>query len=61
MTILMIVRPLPSQVVSLLIDRGAALEATDKDGNTALMLAAKEGNKKTVALLLARGADASKI
>jgi uncharacterized protein len=47
-------------MAAMLLDRGAALEATGtRDGRTALMMAAKNGKQEVVALLLARGADAS--
>jgi ankyrin repeat protein len=45
---------------SLLIDRGARLDAVNDKGETALMLAAGAGNEKLVKLLLDKGADAQK-
>jgi ankyrin repeat protein len=44
-------------VVDLLLARGAALDATDNRGRTALMIAAALGDGSTVALLLQRCAD----
>ena len=43
--------------VSLLLDLGATPNATDKDGQTALMFAAQDGNPACTALLLRAGAD----
>jgi uncharacterized protein len=45
---------------SLLIDRGARLDAVNDKGETALMLAAGAGNEKLVKLLMEKGADAQK-
>lgn len=44
-------------VVSLLIDRGAALDARAPNGTTPLMVAAQHGPEEAVLLLLERGAD----
>jgi hypothetical protein len=44
--------------VEALLKAGADLEASDKDGRTALMLAAQYGRADTVRLLLAKGAKA---
>jgi ankyrin repeat protein len=46
-------------LVELLVDRGADVNARDGDGWTPLNLAAHEGVPETVAFLLARGADPS--
>ncbi len=40
-----------------LLNAGALVDAADKDGNTALILAATEGRKEVVRLLLARNAN----
>ena len=45
------------RVVDVLLTHGAALDATDNRGRTALMIAAALGDGSTVALLLQRGAD----
>ncbi len=45
------------RVVDLLIAHGAALDAADNRGRTALMIAAAAGDAAVVDLLLARGAD----
>lgn len=45
-----------SEVLKLLLDRGAALDVRAKDGTTALMRAAMAGDHETIGLLLARGA-----
>jgi len=44
-------------VVALLIDRGAPIDAADDRGRTALMIAAEGGHAAIVELLIARGAD----
>ena len=44
-------------VVTLLLDAGAAIDATDNRGRTALMIAAERGHAAVVQALLARGAD----
>ena len=41
------------EMATLLLDRGADVSAADSYGNTALMLASKEGHTETAALLLA--------
>jgi hypothetical protein len=46
------------RVVTLLLDRGALVDARAPTGNTALMMAARYGTEESVAVLLARGADA---
>ena len=43
-------------IVSILLDRGANIDAVDGFKRTALIWAAKEGHEKVVALLLDRGA-----
>jgi len=45
------------QVLTLLLDRGALIEAPSPNGTTALMMAARYGDERSVDLLLARGAD----
>jgi len=47
-----------TEVVTLLLDSSAAVDARDEFDQTPLMLAAERGNADVVALLLARGADA---
>ena len=47
-----------ADIVRLLLDRGANPEATDSDGETALMLAARRGYDDILQLLLAYHADA---
>lgn len=42
---------------ALLLDRGAKVDVTDKNGNTALHFAAQAGSEDTVSLLLDRGAS----
>ena len=44
-------------VIALLLDAGAPIDATDNRGRTALMTAAEGGHAAIVAALLARGAD----
>ena len=46
-----------TETVALLLDRGANLEAQDRDGRTAFMFAAWGGQTETAALLLDRGAN----
>lgn len=46
-----------AEVVNLLLDAGANIEARDYDGNTPLMSAASYGEAMVVKVLLARGAD----
>lgn len=48
-----------SDVVALLLDSGAAIEAASPNGTTALMMAARYGTEDAVNLLLARGASRS--
>jgi hypothetical protein len=45
------------EVMRLLLDRGADLEAGDVDGDTALFSGAARGHKEIVDILLSRGAD----
>ena len=45
------------QLVTMLLDKGAAVEARDDRGRTALMAAAELGHAEIVDLLLGRGAD----
>ena len=45
------------EVVALLLDAGAPIDAVDDRGRTALMMAAELGRGEVVDLLLARGAD----
>ena len=45
------------RVLSLLLDRGALIEARSPNGTTALMMAARYGAPKAAEVLLARGAD----
>jgi ankyrin repeat protein len=47
-----------TDVVAALLDGRAPIETTDVEGNTPLMLAAREGRADTVKLLLSRGARA---
>jgi ankyrin repeat protein len=44
-------------VVELLIARGAAIDAADNRGRTALMIAAERGDAAVVETLIMRGAD----
>jgi ankyrin repeat protein len=46
-------------MIKLLIDKGANVNATDKDGGTALMKATDEGQADIVKLLIDKGADVS--
>jgi uncharacterized protein len=48
------------EVTNLLIEHGAALEAGDNRGRTALMIAADRGHAAVVAALVARGAERAK-
>jgi uncharacterized protein len=45
------------KVLALLLDRGALIEAPSPNGTTALMMAARYGDERSVDLLLARGAS----
>jgi uncharacterized protein len=44
-------------VIALLLDAGASIDAIDNRGRTALMIAAELGRSEIVETLLARGAD----
>jgi ankyrin repeat protein len=46
-----------AEVVELLLDAGAPIDATDNRGRTALMIAAELGHATIVEVLLDRGAD----
>lgn len=46
-----------TEIVSVLLDRGAKAETTDSDGNTALLLAAHEGTPEIVDMLLRHGVN----
>lgn len=46
-----------AEIVALLLERGAQVEAESPNGSTPLMLAARYGSEAAVDLLLARGAD----
>jgi uncharacterized protein len=46
------------QIVALLLDRGASIEAESPNRSTPLMMASQYGTEASVDLLLARGADA---
>ena len=46
-----------AEVLAMLLDRGAEVDARAPNGNTALMMAARYGAFRSVDLLLARGAD----
>lgn len=48
------------EVVALLLDRGAAVDALSPNGSTPLMLAARYGVEASVDLLLTRGADVTR-
>ena len=45
------------EVVALMLDRGADIDARAPNGNTPLMMAARYGSEDSVKLLVARGAD----
>ena len=45
------------KIVNFLFDRGANVNMQDKEGYTALMLAAQNGHTNIVEILLSRGAD----
>jgi uncharacterized protein len=47
------------QIVTLLLERGAPVDARSPNGSTALMMAARYGSEQSVALLLERQADAA--
>ena len=47
------------ELVGMLMDAGAKLQAVDLEGRTPLHWACQEGNVKSVELLLQRGADAT--
>jgi hypothetical protein len=47
------------ETVRTLLEQGAAINSTDKNGRTALMFAAEKGHLEVVKLLLQRGANAS--
>ena len=49
-----------SDLVALLLERGAQVDAQAPNGSTALMMAARYGSFDSVELLLARGADAAR-
>ena len=49
-----------SEVVALLLDRGAPIDAESPNRSTPLMMAARYGTEASVDLLLARGADAKR-
>ena len=48
------------QLVKLLLDRGADIDAASPNGTTPLMMAAQYGSEESVKLLLQRGADLSR-
>ncbi len=48
---------IPTQIVRVLLDAGADLEATDAAGNTPLIRAASDGSVETFRLLMERGAN----
>jgi hypothetical protein len=60
-TLLLVARHRDAQHVQLLLFKGAWVDARDRDGRTALMLAAEAGKPATAALLLERGADAGAV
>ena len=45
------------EIVKILIDAGASLQASDEDGLTPLMVAARKGNAEIVAALIEASAD----
>ena len=49
------------QIVEELLNHGAPVDALDKDGRTAIHLAAKAGNERIVLKLLAHGADPARL
>lgn len=49
------------KVLSLLLDRGAVVDAESPDRTTPLMMAARYGKEASVKILLARGADAKRL
>jgi len=46
-----------AEVVALMLDQGAAIDARAPNGNTALMMAVRHGTEDSVTLLVQRGAD----
>ena len=46
-----------TEIVGLIISKGADVNTVDNDGNTALMLASVEGHTETAGLLISKGAD----
>ncbi len=48
------------QLVKLLLDRGAEIDAASPNGTTPLMMAAQYGSEESVKLLLQRGADSAR-
>jgi uncharacterized protein len=46
-----------TKLVTLLLERGAPVDARSPNGSTPLMMASRYGNERSVDLLLARGAD----
>ena len=50
-----------AKLVAMLLDRGAPINATSPNRSTPLMMAARYGSENSVDLLLARGADRSRI
>ncbi len=49
-----------TEAAKLLVDAGATVDAQNKDGMTALMIAASHGNIELVRMLLAKGANPAK-
>ncbi|HCB64046.1 MAG TPA: hypothetical protein DEP20_01590, partial [Fusobacteria bacterium] len=45
------------EVCELLIEKGSEVKAVDKDGWTALMLAAKNGHREVCEMLIEKGAE----